>query len=125
MSPSRGSKGESEWSGCSVQSLRQADLHCLEENSNGVKEHLSISAGVYPGEVWDANRQCQIFLLDQNAHMDHTDRNFRDMCYSLKCRTPTREGKLKKSVSLSRKESCMKSDHPGGAPIKVMSNNLH
>ena len=92
MSPSRGSKGESEWSGCSVQSLRKADLHCLDENSNGVEEHLAINAGVYPGEVWDANRQCQIFLLDQNAHMDHTDQNFRDMCYSLKCRTPTREG---------------------------------
>ena len=95
MSPSRGTKGESRWSRCSVQALREADLSCLEENSGGVTEHLDIEAGVYPGEVWSASRQCQIFLLDSDAHMDHTDASFARMCYSLKCRTPKREGEDK------------------------------
>ena len=95
MSPSRGTKGESRWSQCSVQALREADLSCLEENSGGAQEHLDIEAGVYPGEVWSANRQCQIFLLDSDAHMDHTDASFAKMCYSLKCRTPKREGENK------------------------------
>ena len=95
MSPSRGTKGESRWSQCSVRALREADLSCLEENSGGAQEHLDIEAGVYPGEVWSANRQCQIFLLDSDAHMDHTDASFAKMCYSLKCRTPQREGENK------------------------------
>ena len=30
MSASRGTKGESEWSGCSVAALRQANLDCLQ-----------------------------------------------------------------------------------------------
>ena len=95
MSPSRGTKGESRWSKCSVQALREADLSCLEENSGGATEQLDIEAGVYPGEVWSASRQCQIFLLDSDAHMDHTDASFAKMCYSLKCRTPKREGEIK------------------------------
>ena len=39
MSPSRGTKGESEWSSCSVSALHQADLHCLEEESGGRAQH--------------------------------------------------------------------------------------
>ena len=100
MSPSRGTKGESRWSQCSVRALREADLSCLEENSGGAQEHLDIEAGVYPGEVWSANRQCQIFLLDSDAHMDHTDASFAKMCYSLKCRTPKREGENKANQAL-------------------------
>jgi len=92
MSPSRGSKGESQWSSCSVDSLFKADLSCLDENSGAGSESLDLDAGVYPGEIWTANRQCQIFLLDQNAFMDHTTETYDKMCYSLKCRTPKREG---------------------------------
>ena len=94
MSPSRGSKGESQWSSCSVDSLFKADLSCLDENSGAGSESLDLDAGVYPGEIWTANRQCQIFLLDQNAFMDHTTETYDKMCYSLKCRTPKREGKF-------------------------------
>ena len=95
MSPSRGTKGETQWSQCSVQALSEANLPCLLENSDGTKEYLDLAAGVYPGEVWSANRQCQIFLLDSDAHMDHTETSYDKMCYSLKCRTPKREGKTK------------------------------
>ena len=31
---------------------------------------------VYPGEIWGANSQCQIFLLDSDAHMDHNEADF-------------------------------------------------
>ena len=92
MSPSRGSKGESEWSRCSVDSLRKANLDCLDESSGRKSETLDMDQGVYPGELWTADRQCQIFLLDPNAFMDHTDDTYDQMCYSLKCRTPRREG---------------------------------
>ena len=92
MSPSRGTKGESEWSSCSVSALHQADLHCLEEESGRRAEHLGLEAGVWPGEVWSASRQCQLFLLDQNARLDHTEETYPDMCFSLKCRTPERAG---------------------------------
>ena len=95
MSPSRGTKGETQWSQCSVQALSQADLPCLQENSAGATEHLDLKAGVYPGEVWSADRQCQIFLLDSDAHMDHTETTYDKMCYSLKCRTLKREGETK------------------------------
>ena len=30
----------------------------------------------YPGETWTATAQCQIFLLDNNAHIDHTEKDF-------------------------------------------------
>ena len=30
----------------------------------------------YAGEVWSANAQCQIFLLDSDAHIDHRDSDF-------------------------------------------------
>ena len=106
MSPSRGTKGESSWSPCSVQALRETDLFCLEENSGGAQEHLDIEAGVYPGEVWSANRQCQIFLLDSDAHMDHTDASFAKMCYSLKCRTPKREGNNEAHIARCSPEFC-------------------
>ena len=120
--------------------------------------HCLHQAGVYPGEVWSANRclfkdwklgitkytkrltinikplqnpqnlfellnmcqrgmlqekiifrQCQIFLLDQDAQIDHTEvkfwilnfwtmlkpqATFPAMCQSIKCRTPRRDGIL-------------------------------
>merc|ERR1711892_1600874 len=92
MSASRGTKGESQWSTCSVNALNQAALSCLDENTKGQVEDLDMKAGVFPGEVWSASRQCQIFLLDNDAHIDHTESTFPDMCYSIKCRTPQREG---------------------------------
>ena len=54
MSPSRGSKGESKWSSCSVNALWTAasDLNCLEEDSGKPEEHLDLEAGVYPGFVY-------------------------------------------------------------------------
>jgi len=92
MSASRGTKGESQWSSCSVKALNEANLSCLDENSKGDVESMDLDAGVYPGEVWSASRQCQIFLLDNDAHIDHTESTFKAMCYSIKCRTPKREG---------------------------------
>jgi len=92
MSASRGTKGESQWSSCSVDALNHADLSCLNENTRGKVEDLDMAAGVFPGEVWSASRQCQIFLLDKDAHIDHTESTYPDMCYSIKCRTPRREG---------------------------------
>jgi len=101
MSPSRGTKGESQWSSCSVRALAEnSNLGCLEDNSAGAVESLDIEAGVYPGEVWSANRQCQIFLLDQDAQIDHTEATFPAMCESIKCRTPRRDGYYRSGPAL-------------------------
>ena len=75
--------GESRWSSCSVRAIREnSNLKCLNDNSAGAVESLDIEvafqcryhcqsyhhlhyhhgqldhcqAGVYPGEVWSANR---------------------------------------------------------------------
>ncbi len=96
MSASRGTKGESEWSSCSVNSLSrsisQGQLDCLNDDNAQEAEKLGMKDNVYPGEIWGANAQCQIFLLDSDAHIDHNEADFQDMCYSVKCRTPKREG---------------------------------
>ena len=39
-------------------------------------ERLDLETNVYPGEVWTANQQCQTFLLDSDARIDHTDKDF-------------------------------------------------
>merc|ERR1711962_670766 len=72
MSESRGTKGESRWSQCSVNSLSRyisdGSLSCLEDDNAKKAESLGLENEVYPGEVWSANSQCQIFLLDSDAH---------------------------------------------------------
>merc|ERR1719244_2328850 len=94
MSASRGTKGESQWSRCSVAALQEAETHhgldCLGEDSGKPSEHLDMESGVLPGEVWSATRQCQIFLLDSDARVDHTTDSFPEMCVALRCRTPNR-----------------------------------
>ena len=39
-------------------------------------EKLGMEDNVYPGEIWGANAQCQIFLLDSDAHIDHNEADF-------------------------------------------------
>jgi len=92
MSESRGTKGESKWSTCSVNTLQREELPCLNDNSGGAVETLDIDAGVLPGEVWSATRQCKIFLLDGDANIDHTESTYADMCTSIVCRSPRRDG---------------------------------
>ena len=43
-----------------MNALNQADLSCLNEHSGGQVEDLDMKAGVFPGEVWSASRQCQV-----------------------------------------------------------------
>lgn len=101
MSSSRGTKGETTWSSCSVNALhRNSNLGCLDDDSGRPAESLAMEGGVYPGEVWSALRQCQIFLLDSDAKVDHTDANFPAMCQSIKCRTPTRAGYYRSGPAL-------------------------
>jgi len=96
MSESRGTKGESQWSQCSVNSLSNGissgQLSCLDDDNGKKAETLGMEKDTYPGEVWDADAQCKIFLLDNDARIDHTDSNIKDVCYSIKCRTPQRQG---------------------------------
>ena len=44
----------------SVNALTKADLSCLNERTGGEVESLDMKAGVFPGEVWSASRQCQV-----------------------------------------------------------------
>ena len=46
----------------SVNALNQAALSCLDENTKGQVEDLDMKAGVFPGEVWSASRQCQVIF---------------------------------------------------------------
>ncbi len=43
-------------------------------------ERLDLDSNVFPGEVWTANQQCQTFLLDSDARIDHTDKDFSVSC---------------------------------------------
>ena len=74
MSPSRGTKGETEWSQCSRDHMAGLDLPCLEDAPAAMRpENDHNKFHIFPGQNWDGDDQCQALLLDQDARMDHND----------------------------------------------------
>lgn len=64
MSSTRGSKGRNTWSDCSLRKLPNPNQDCL--NNEQALDLLAIVKSK-PGEIYDADRQCQLFLQDSNA----------------------------------------------------------
>lgn len=90
MSPTRGTKGETQWSSCSAEFLRKTDkLKCLHEDAAAVS--LTLEVGKLPGEVWSADQQCQIFFLSQAATV-YPHQALESICYSIKCVMPGKRG---------------------------------
>jgi len=95
MSPSRGTKGECVWSTCSRDHMDKLDLECLEDTPAAMpdgKDHNIYGDNPGQDESWDGDRQCQMLMFTNDAHMDHTESNMKDICYSMKCRSPGRRG---------------------------------
>lgn len=72
MSPSRGTKGETLWSSCSVDVVRSLNKPCLEEgdrtqaNAQGMDHNMF---GGLPGLQFPPSKQCQVYLQDENARL--------------------------------------------------------
>jgi len=95
MSPSRGTKGECVWSQCSRDHMARLDLECLLDSPDPMSS--DVDHNIYadnPGqdEQWDGDRQCQLLMFTNDAHMDHTQSDMHKICYSMKCRSPGRRG---------------------------------
>ena len=87
MSPSRGTKGECAWSDCSRNHMRNLDLKCLDNKPgemSAVEDHNMFHNN--PGQLWDADSQCQLLMFTTEARMDHGAHNLEEICHSLKCR---------------------------------------
>ncbi|KRT81540.1 Peptidase, partial [Oryctes borbonicus] len=92
MSPSRGTQGETQWSTCSADVMRNLDwATCLNDRGNQMK-HLDHSIFMEtPGRTYTAQKQCEILLRDRNAYVVPED-DLSVICYSLRCKTPHRSG---------------------------------
>ncbi|KAI4481421.1 hypothetical protein M0804_009541 [Polistes exclamans] len=93
MSPSRGVQGETIWSECSREIVR--NLHrnkaCLLDKST-LKEDQSLDHARFldlPGRKWNAKKQCEVFLRDKDASVATQEH---DICQALQCKTLHRSG---------------------------------
>jgi ADAMTS-4, putative len=70
MSPNRGTRGETQWSACSAATLKSIDAPCLKQYNFQGLNNASYDHNKYmlrPGQYWDANDQCKLFLKDEMA----------------------------------------------------------
>ncbi|TRY78189.1 hypothetical protein TCAL_04265 [Tigriopus californicus] len=100
MSSSRGNDGgETSWSNCSALSLvKSKATYCLNNSPNLNDEAaFRFDSDVDPGEIYDADFQCQMYLRDGTAMAIKDDK---DMCSNLKCERgvdPTNSNKPSRS----------------------------
>ncbi|XP_025421682.1 A disintegrin and metalloproteinase with thrombospondin motifs adt-2-like isoform X2 [Sipha flava] len=103
MSPSRGITGELSWSECSARvAVNLNNLECLFKSarrSAAVQKFDHNKFADKPGQAWDAKKQCELLLLDNDAKAMGTETNDLDpsqqlesICESLQCETPNRPG---------------------------------
>jgi len=107
MSPSRGLRGESEWSTCSASQLSYrlttAEVNCLDDFPSGsFPDYNHNKYGDKPGQMWNADDQCRILLRDRHAYMHYTSAaSLEEACYSMTCKTPNRDGYFYSGPALS------------------------
>ena len=93
--PTRFCQVNPDTNGCSRTHMEELDLKCLKDSPSdmSVREDHNIY-GDNPGqdERWDGDRQCQMLMFTNDAHMDHTQSDMKNICYSMKCRSPGRRG---------------------------------
>ncbi|XP_023248401.1 A disintegrin and metalloproteinase with thrombospondin motifs adt-2-like [Copidosoma floridanum] len=93
MSPSRGLKGETQWSACSqkvVSELATSKPCLLDQPAAELLDHSGRYLEV-PGRRWTAKRQCEILLKNPDAYADTGD-PASNSCQALKCKSPDRTG---------------------------------
>ena len=65
MSPTRGSTGETEWSKCSADLLREGIGHgCLLREESQAEDGLGLDENLLPGQIWSPAAQCQVNFGD-------------------------------------------------------------
>ena len=66
MSPTRGSTGETEWSECSAEILRNGAGHdCLLEEERQGANRVDVNEDLdLPGQIWSPRAQCQVMSVD-------------------------------------------------------------
>ncbi|XP_015365933.1 PREDICTED: A disintegrin and metalloproteinase with thrombospondin motifs 3-like [Diuraphis noxia] len=105
MSPSRGITGELLWSECSARvATNLNNLECLFKQSSSrhstmVQKLDHNKFADKPGQAWDAKKQCELLLLDNEARVMSTETNLdssrqepEDICENLQCETPNQPG---------------------------------
>ncbi|KAI4500889.1 hypothetical protein M0802_004100 [Mischocyttarus mexicanus] len=93
MSPSRGVQGETIWSECSrevVRNLHKNKVCLLDKSTLKVNQYLDHARYFdLPGKVWNAKKQCEVFLRDKDATVVTQEH---EICQALQCKTPHRSG---------------------------------
>ncbi|XP_073999081.1 A disintegrin and metalloproteinase with thrombospondin motifs adt-1-like isoform X2 [Rhodnius prolixus] len=93
MSPSRGVAGETVWSACSAQVLKQLSktAKCLYETSKAGAKFNHMKFKEKPGAVWGTKKQCEILLKDRDAKSRKAEKS-EAVCQGLQCETVHRSG---------------------------------
>jgi len=101
MSPSRGTKGETVWSSCSRDHIQSLDLECLRDKPVTMSSDMNHNKySNFPGQTVDADSQCRLLLFDKDAKMYHSNSNIHEICYSMKCNSPTKIGYYRSGPAL-------------------------
>lgn len=91
MSSSRGTKGEVGWSTCSAKMFSLVNADCL-TNVPGKSKYDHSIYNLRPGQQWDANDQCKLFLQDIDAHV-YNETIYSMICdNTIICKTPNKIG---------------------------------
>ncbi|XP_054169276.1 A disintegrin and metalloproteinase with thrombospondin motifs adt-2-like [Oppia nitens] len=100
MSSSRGTRGETNWSKCSAVNFQQTSTECLDDKPENVSEVYNYNKyDLRPGTVWDADKQCQLFLRDNKAYQfPKTDARICNE--TIHCSTPKRTGSYSSGPAL-------------------------
>lgn len=100
MGPWRTANTTTWWSNCSLSVLEQLPEHpkstCLKPlSSERLRELLPLNrwrSWPLPGQRWDADDQCRLFLKSQAAHHGAKPADMKAVCGKLECASPTRIG---------------------------------
>ena len=67
MSSNRGTRGETQWSVCSAKTFNSIEAPCLKKTKKTNTHFNHNKYMLRPGQYWDANDQCKLFLKDETA----------------------------------------------------------
>lgn len=93
MSPSRGTKGETQWSSCSAEVMSNLGwAECLTDSPKKHEKELDHTRFLdTPGQFYTAKKQCEILLRDKDAVVLPSQK-LDQICHNLHCKTPHRSG---------------------------------
>lgn len=94
MSPSRGTNGETLWSHCSADVVKNLNwAKCLFDvpTKKPAKDLDQAKFLDSPGQKFSAKKQCEVLLKDRDANI-LPSQELNTICYNLQCKTPHRSG---------------------------------